>query len=145
MLRVVLDTNVFISGVISKRGAAAQVLQAWRARQFLLVVSQRIISEIVEVLRYPRIQQKYGIKETDIEGLISLLEIDALVVPGLHHDEVSIPEDPADEMFLDCALDAEADCIVSGDQHLLQIGEFEGIPIISVREFLDRFLGERDE
>ena len=68
----------------------------------------------------------------------SFLEKDALIVPGRTDVRNAIPDDPSDEMFLACAMDAAADYIVSGDRHLLDISEYKDIPIIPVNEFEEK-------
>lgn len=138
MLRVVLDTNIFVSGLLSKTGLPAKILDAWRAGQYLLITSPPIVAEIRRVLEPPRMRKKYFITSGDIEQLIILLEKDALIVPGRTDVRNAIPDDPSDEMFLACAMDAAADYIVSGDRHLLDISEYKGIPIIPVNEFEEK-------
>lgn len=137
MLKVVLDTNVFVSSLLSKAGSPRMVIDAWRAGRYFLVTSPAIISEIKRVIEAPSIQKKYALSPDGIERLILLLEKDAIVVPGLSAVARAIPEDPTDEMFLSAALDAKADLIVSGDRHLLDLGEYKGIPIFTVRQFLE--------
>jgi putative PIN family toxin of toxin-antitoxin system len=138
VLRVVLDTNVFVSGLLSKTGLPAKILDAWRAGQYLLIASPPIVAEIKRVLQAPRIREKYFITDGDIEQLIILLEKEALIVPGYTDVKDAIPDDPSDEMFLACAVDAAADFIVSGDRHLLEISEYKGISIITVNEFEEK-------
>jgi putative PIN family toxin of toxin-antitoxin system len=138
VLRVVLDTNVFVSGLLSKTGLPAKILDAWRAGQYLLIASPPIVAEIKRVLQTPRIREKYFITDGDIEQLIILLEKEALIVPGYTDVKDAIPDDPSDEMFLACAVDAAADFIVSGDRHLLEISEYKGISIITVNEFEEK-------
>jgi putative PIN family toxin of toxin-antitoxin system len=138
MLKVVLDTNVFVSSLLVKQGLPAQALDAWRDRRYLLVTSPAIISEIQATLTYPRIRRKYAITDQDVEGLRTLLEQDALLVSGHSQVAGAVPEDPADERVLACALDAGADLIVSGDRHLLDLDPYQGIPILTVRTFLER-------
>jgi len=138
MLRVVLDTNIFVSSLLVKEGVPARVLDAWRDRQYALFISPPIIGEIRSTLDYPRIRNKYNITESDIDQLITLLEHDALIVPGDDPSvSGSIPEDPADEAVLACAMDARADLIVSRDRHLLELEEYQGISIHTVRDFLE--------
>ena len=137
MLKVVLDTNIFVSSLLSKAGRPAMVLDTWRAGQYLLVTSRSIISEIRRVVEAPNIRKKYGLSSNQIERLILLLEKDAIVVPGLSAVAGAIPKDPTDEMFLAAALDAKADLIISGDRHLLDLGEYKDIPIFTVRQFLE--------
>ena len=138
MLKAVLDTNVFVSSLLVKAGLPAQVLDAWRERRYLLVTSPAIIAEIRATLNYPRIRRKYAITDEDIEQLVVLLEQDALVVPGDADVAGSIPQDPADEMVLACAVEAQASAIVSGDRHLLDLDMYQDIPILTVRQFLER-------
>jgi putative PIN family toxin of toxin-antitoxin system len=138
VLRVVLDTNVFVSGLLSKTGLPAKILDAWRAGHYLLITSPPMVTEIKRVLETPRIREKYFITNGDIEQLIILLEKDALIVPGHTDVKNAIPDDPSDEMFLACAMDASADFIVSGDRHLLYISQYKGVPIITVNEFEEK-------
>ena len=138
MLRVVLDTNVFVSSLLVKSGLPAQAIDAWRERQYLLVTSPILLAEIVHTLSYERIRRKYHITDDDVTQLVTLLERDALVVPGNAPVSGVIPDDPDDEKVLACALDGQADLIASGDQHLLALGIFQGIPIVTVRTFMER-------
>jgi len=145
MLKVVLDTNVFVSSLLVKAGLPAQILDAWRERRYLLIVSPAIIAETRATLDYPRIRRKYAITAKDVEQLVTLLERDALLVSGDADVAGAIPEDPADEMVLACAVDAQADVIVSGDRHLLDLGSYRSIPILTVRQFLKRLETDSSE
>lgn len=135
MLRAVLDTNIVVSGTISSSGAPYDVLEAWRHRRFVLTTSPPILKEIRRVFEYPRIKNSYDLDAKTVKAIIARLSKYAAVTPGeltvnLVHD------DPGDNMFLACAKEAEADFIVTGDAHLLDIKSFEGIPIVSPRYFL---------
>jgi len=137
MRRIVLDTGVLVSSLLVRAGLPARVLDGWRQRRYLLVTSPAIIAGVRAVLRYPRIRNKYAITDEDVEGLVALLEGEAVVVPGEVEVENVIPEGPADKGVLACAVEAGADGIVSGDRHLLDLGEYRGIRILTVREFLE--------
>ena len=90
--------------------------------------------EMVEVLSRPQIQQKYHILPDDITALINLVRLRGeLVSPDLVIDAC---RDPNDNRFLEAAVEGEADVIVSGDADLLDMREFEKIPILRVSEFL---------
>ena len=143
MLRAVLDTNVFVSSLLNKTGAPARVLDSWRTGEYLLVTSPPIMGEIKAVLELARIREKYALTDYDIRQLLDLMEKDAIMVPGLSDVGNPIPQDPTDRIFLSCALEAGADVIVSGDRHLLNLKAFEGIPIMSVIEFLDRLAAQK--
>jgi len=138
VLRVVLDTNVFASSLLVKEGLPAQVLDAWRARRFLLIISPALASEIAATLRYPHIRSRYRVTEEDVQALLDLLERDAILAPGEADVGGAVPEDHDDEIILACAIDGGADLIVSGDGHLLALGEYQGIEILTVRKFLER-------
>ena len=142
MLRIVLDTNVFVSGLLTKQGVSAQILNAWRDRQFLLLTSVAIITELQNTLRYPHIRERYRITDAEVNHLTSLLEYDALLVPGHINVAGAVPEDPDDEKFLACAIDGQANYNVSGNHHLLELGEYQGIPILSVRQFIEQISRE---
>ena len=134
-MRVVLDANLFVSAAIEPRGQPAQVLDAWRAGQFDVAVSDDIVAEINEVLRGPRIRRRHQWTDEQIAGFVSLLREVALVSLG----ELSlavVADDPDDDIYLACALELEAEYIVSGDDHLRQMGSFRGIAILSARQFL---------
>ena len=120
MLRVVIDTNVIVSGIISRKGAPAEILNAWRERHFLLFISPAIVAEVRSVLGYARIREKYTLSDQEIDQMISLLEHDAMLVPGIADVAGSLPADPQDEMFLACGVDEVADVIVSADDKILQ-------------------------
>ena len=138
MLRVVVDTNLFVSSLLNRQGAPARVIDAWRNRNYLLVVSKAIITEIGRVISSPGIQSKYSILDQDIEALLVLLNQEALVVAGQADVAGAVPDDPQDEIFLACALDGKADLIISGDKHLLNLQEYQNIPILTAGQFLDK-------
>lgn len=138
MLRAVLDTNVIVSGVISKKGAPFLVLQAWYETRFVVIISKRIIREVQRVLSEPRLKNAFHIADERIARLGRTLRQDAILVPGTADVHGAIPEDSSDEMFLAAALDGRADFIISGDTHLLSLRKFEDIAIFTPRQFLDR-------
>jgi uncharacterized protein len=136
VLRVVLDTNIFVSSLLVKSGVPAQVLDTWRGNHYVLVVSPPLIAELRSTLSYPRIRRKYGIMDGDVERLIGLLQHDAILVSGVVDVTGAVPDDPKDEMILACALEGRADLIVSGDKHLLDLGNYRGVSIITARHFM---------
>ena len=139
MLKVVLDSNVFVSSLLVKSGVPAQILKAWRERQFLLIVSPAVIDEVRATLSYPRIRRKYPVTDDDVEELVTLLERDGLLVPGdLSAVAGAVLDDPDEQIVLACAVEAAADVIVSGDGHLLSMGSYGSIPILTVRQFLQQ-------
>jgi putative PIN family toxin of toxin-antitoxin system len=140
LLRAVLDTNVYVSGTILSRGTPFEVLEAWRRQAHILVTSEATMAEIERVLHYPRIRDRYAVAEQDITRLVESLRADALIVPG-DHPVTGVCADPDDDKFLACALEAQADCIVTGDPDLLDLGGTQGIAILKPHEFLERLRG----
>jgi putative PIN family toxin of toxin-antitoxin system len=133
-MRAVIDTNVLASALIRRQGVSGQVLRHLRDGNFTIVYSVPLLMEMVEVLSRPQIQQKYHILPDDISALINLVRLRGeLVSPDLVIDAC---RDPKDNRFLEAAVEGEADVIVSGDADLLDMREFEKIPILRVSEFL---------
>ena len=134
-MRVVLDANVLVSGFISARGSPAKVLDCWREEKFDVVVSLPILQELDRVLHYPRLQNRYRLPEDKIQGLLRRLRRQAIEVEP--SEEVALIEsDPADDRYLECALAGRVQFIVSGDRHLLELGEFQEIQILTPAGFL---------
>ena len=73
MLRVVLDTNVIISGVISPHGPPPQIFKAWHQQKFELLVSEALLLEVSRVFHYPRLQKAYRLSEADIQVVLDSL------------------------------------------------------------------------
>ncbi len=132
--KVVMDTNVFISGVFFN-GAPYQILQAWLLGAFELVVSQDILDEyqrVGEILA----EERPGI---DLNPILNFVIQHAKVYEPATLKE-AVCEDPADDKFFACALASESKIIISGDRHLLNVSGYAGIDVLKPREFVDRFL-----
>lgn len=138
LAKVVLDTNVFISGLILPKSIPSKILDLWRENKFILVTSPKILQELNKALQYPKILRFYKIKEKTIKDLIVSITKTSIVVFDEKIVEV-IKEDPDDNKFLSCAISAKADFIVSGDKHLLKVKSFQGIPILNPKQFLKYF------
>jgi putative PIN family toxin of toxin-antitoxin system len=135
MLKAVVDTNQFVSALISRQGPSAQLLDRWRQQKFILVTSSEIIVEIARVLEYPHIAKKYKLSQADIQSLLTLIEHEAVVIPRPPIVHI-IKDDPDDDKFLACAIAAKAEYIVSGDEHLLSLSSYKSISIVTVKDFL---------
>jgi putative PIN family toxin of toxin-antitoxin system len=131
--RAVLDTNVFVSGLINSKGAPAAILRALRAGRFVLVSSPPINEEVIEVLNRPRIRDRYGLGDRIFDVAFILWEVADLVIDV---PDVSACSDPDDNKFLATAVGGRADYLVSGDVgDLLHLHQFQGVLIVSPREF----------
>lgn len=128
--RVVFDSNVFISGFVF-RGRPAQLLQQAEDSEFSLLTSAPIRLEIERVLT-----EKFRWPKPVIAAICGPLWVVSENIEPLE----SITEciDPDDNRILECAVAGQADYIVSGDHHLLDMRQFEGIPILKINEFMDR-------
>ena len=135
MIRAVLDANVFVSALLSPRGYPAKILTAWRAEQFHLVLAPAILEELDRVLRYPKIVTRHRWPEEQIRLFIDDLTHLGILAPGERTLNV-IAEDPPDNRYLECAVEGNAEYVVSGDQHLLQLATYQRIKILTPREFL---------
>lgn len=133
-MKVVLDTNVFISGVFFS-GLPYQILKAWRDGKIQLVISEKIFEEYVRVSE--NLSQKFP--KISLNPLLELLTVKAEfnTVLGLPKP---ICADPEDDKFLECAIASKVKVLISGDKHLLEVSGFREIEIITPRKFLDEFL-----
>jgi putative PIN family toxin of toxin-antitoxin system len=136
MMRIVLDANVLVSAVLSSDGAPARILEAWRAEQFDVVISNAIVEEIDRVLHYPKIIRRHRWPEEHLQRFLDDLAHLAIMTPG-ELTLAAIANDPPDNRYLECAVEGEAAYIVSGDEDLLLLGIYQGIRIITPRQFLD--------
>jgi hypothetical protein len=138
---VVLDANVLVSGLLSPKGAPGQIIEAWREERFLMAVSPPILEEIRRVFRYPRIRQR--LREEEVQRLMDDLAQVARVTPGQLMLNV-LTVDPSDNLYLACAVEANADYLVTGNKrHFATVGdEYQGIRIVTPRVFLTLLRGE---
>ena len=134
--RVVLDTNVLVSGLVAKGGAPRQILDAWLEGQYTLVTSLYMVEELAHVLSYPRIAKRLHLGEEELVAIMAALLSKAELTPG-HLHLSGVTRDPKDDAVVACAKEGEADYIVSGDQDLLVLGEYEGIRVITPRQFVE--------
>jgi putative PIN family toxin of toxin-antitoxin system len=130
MIRVVADTNILVSAVMFG-GLPGVFLDLALLGSFSLVTSAVLLDELDEKLRL-----KFELTADDSMIILTKLERTADLVTPLVTLKVVI-EDPDDNRVLECAIEGHADFIVSGDRHLLKLGSYESIPIMSVRRFLN--------
>lgn len=132
-MKVVFDTNVVASASFW-RGAPFDCLAAWAQGRCEAVVSPALLAEYHEIIEELRLEYP---DRAFVKWVDALTESATLVFPTDRATRAT--PDPNDEMFLECALAAEADYIVSGDKrHLLPLRQFRGIPIVSPSDFLRR-------
>lgn len=133
-MKAVLDTNVFVSGVLFS-GPPYDILCAWRDGRLRLVTSAEILDE------YRRVGERLesGYSGTAFSQLLLLLALrgEVVLAPPLAEP---VCEDPTDDKFFACAIAAGCSAIVSGDKHLHRVSGYRGVRVYRPREFVERFL-----
>lgn len=133
MLKVVIDTNVFISSFFG--GIPREIINYWKNGKITLCLFQKIIEEYIEVLN------KLGLKDkNEIQNLIKLFaesynSIFTAKTPSLK----VVEEDPDDNKFIECAVALDSKIIISGDKHLKNIKKYIDIEIVSPKEFVEMY------
>jgi len=135
-VKVVLDTNVWVS-IFFKKTLGKEFSEILKEGDVEIYVTEEILKEISRVLVYPKIKNLLklsGISEKEV--IKKIVKNSKLVRPKFKLKVIK--EDPEDNKILDCALQARANFIVSGDRHLLKIEQFKKIKILTPREFLKK-------
>lgn len=135
-MRVILDTNVFISGVFFG-GPPYRILEGWRDGKVQLVLSHEILEEYQRV-GDTLVEQFPGV---ELQPMLELVTMNA----ELFSDQVMLEpvcDDPDDDKFIACALASGCKVIVSGDKHLLKVSGFGGIRVLRPRAFIDEYLSQ---
>lgn len=133
-MRIVVDTNVFVSGIFWK-GTPSLVIDAWLNDQVYLAVNTQIIDE------YNRVLSELGAKRpgTDVSRVMNIFPAKMelctdTVLPN------PVCEDPDDDKFIACAIEAHSKIIVSGDKKLLAVSDYHGIEILKPAAFVHLYL-----
>jgi|SRR6185312_4831534 len=133
-MRVILDTNILCSALITPDGPSDRLYRAWREGRFELLTSDEQLDEFRRVTRYPRLRQY--IEPSAAGTMCNELRELATIVGPLPLIEKS--RDPADNFLLGMAQAGKADFLVTGDKHdLLSVGNFEQTRIVSARQMLE--------
>ena len=135
MQKVVLDTNILVSGILYEAGQQAKLLRLARLGKFEVFLSLEIIAELKGVL----MRQKFNLTEKEVDLAIKeLLKFCKVVIPSEKLNVVK--SDPDDNTIIEAAISSRAGFIVSGDMHLLAIKKYEGVKIVNTFEFLKEIL-----
>jgi len=134
--KVIIDTNVLISSLLKPKSKARDIYRLVLRGKIKLYISEDILNELKKVLEYP----KFKIERLQKEAFLkNLLRVAIFVYPKQKID--AIKEDPPDNRFLECEVQAKADFLISGDKkHLLLFKNFQGIRILNPDEFLRVYL-----
>jgi uncharacterized protein len=130
----VFDTNILIRLALKRTKAIDRLWTALRAQMFDLILSATILTELERVLNYPRLQKRYGLNSEKIAAFVK--EIQEIAILTLELYEIArVEQDPTDDVFLACALEAYADYLVTEDNHLRAIKYYQGVQIIGLEQF----------
>lgn len=131
MLRVTVDTNIFISG-LNFPGIPRQILNLAESGAIRLAVSDDILNEVTRVLR----REKFGWPEVEIERALTQISRFTEHIESKQRIDV-IAEDPTDDRILECAIASRSEYLVTGDNHLLKLGRFGDTKIVKPANFLE--------
>lgn len=134
-MRVVLDTNVLLSGFMYPGSAPGKVVRAWREAHLELVLTVEQLTEIGRVLNYPKIRKILKWDRATIEGFLKQLYLRSELV-DIVDIAVSVPRDPDDNFILAALIAGQAECLVTGDADLLALRD--RYPILTPAEFAKR-------
>jgi len=129
MIKIVLDTNVFISALFW-RGTPYQIFKRILEGAFLNFTSPQILEELKR-----RLLDKFKLPPEKVKEFLEIIVFNSQIVSPKKKLNI-VKKDPSDNKIIECALEAKASFIISGDEHLLEIKESQGIKIISPKEFL---------
>lgn len=134
-MKVVFDTNIFISAFVIPGSQGERAFHLARQRRFELYTSVAILTETANKLR-----EKFDQSEADIKQALRIISRTSKVVkPAI---KLSVLKDLPDNRIIECAVEAGVDLVVTGDRHLLRLKKFQGVPIIRLVDFLRMFPGE---
>lgn len=136
-MRVVVDTNVFISSLLSPQGIPDQLFDFWEQHLFDILVSDASLDELARVLRYPKIRKRLHVSEAVLDDYVRNFREKAIVVEPQERVD-AVTDDASDNVYLEIALAGKAHCVVTGDRHLLQLQEYQGVVILTPAAFLDQ-------
>ena len=142
MLRAVIDANVYVSACIRPEGPPGQIIERFlRDASFEIILSAEIVEEVPQALAYPKIRKAVRGKVDTELWFEDILVLAHLIAGDLKIAGVS--EDPDDDKYITAAMEGRAALVVSGDPDLLNVGEYQGVRIITPRAFLDLLSASR--
>jgi putative PIN family toxin of toxin-antitoxin system len=134
-MRAVIDTNVFVSGLMLPQSVSGRIINAWRTGHFSLVLSEPMLGEIGSVLSCPKIRKRIAWDGDTISRHLTLLRFEAEIA-DIRRTLAHVPRDAKDNMVLATLIASQADCLVTGDLDLLTLTGNH--PILSPADFAKR-------
>jgi putative PIN family toxin of toxin-antitoxin system len=136
-IRAVVDTNVLVSGLLWDK-LPSHLIDLIFEMRFSLVISRDLIDELVDVLSRDKFTEQLEKQGRTWQELVEDIERIAIMVEPVEIHPVVL-SDPDDDVLIATALATDVDCIVTGNRHLLNLGEYQRIPIYNVEQFLRLF------
>lgn len=134
MIRAVVDTSIVVRAVLKPFGSVGAVLDLLAENRYRFLYSEATLEEVVEVLARPRLRRRFPLHGRDSQTVFDLILLRGEAVEP--HRSSAVCRDPKDDKFLDVAVEGHADVLVSGDEDLLVLHPFQGIPIVQPAQFL---------
>lgn len=131
MKRIVVDTNVLVSGLLFD-GKPGELVKLWKKGRIIPLCSKGIVQEYLRVLAYP----KFQLSKSDIDFLLTHEILPHFEVLTVKSGKPFVTMDPSDDKFIWCAIQGGAEVIVSGDEHLLNL-QSSPVPVTNVTQFMD--------
>lgn len=131
-MKIVFDTNIFISAFVVPRSQAEKAIFKVIEENVSLMISKEIIGEVLRVLAGKFKREKEALSRT----AVYLSDIARIVKSSR---KINVLKDEPDNRILECAVAGRADLIVTGDKEMLRLKEFEGIKMISLKEYLEQY------
>ena len=132
--RAVIDSTVLVSAFLTEGGVSAELLRFAREGVFLVFLSEDILTEVEHTLSYERIRERYNYTDADVADFLNRLRLAANLVDDLPH--LTVVRDPNDDMVIATAQRAQATYIVTRDNDLLSLQQYEDIMVISPEAFI---------
>jgi putative PIN family toxin of toxin-antitoxin system len=142
VIRAVLDANTVVSGFPASGGTMGELIDRWQAGRFRLVVSQHILAELGRAWTKPYWRARFA--QTQIDQALALMQQDAEVTP-ITATVAGVATHPEDDIVLATAVSARVDYLATGDKQLQALGRYQGVIILSPRDFLTLLEQQEDE
>jgi uncharacterized protein len=144
-MRVVLHTNIVISAYLSPHGFPARIRTLWHEQVIEVVLSEELLSEYHRVLAYEKIARVHGMSASQIAEEIAGIRQFGILIRLPAEIPTVIPDDPADDIVVATAYAGNAVYIVTGDDHLLRVGQFGSVQVLPPAAFVALMNTEDDE
>ena len=137
MIRAVVDTSIVVRAVLKPLGTVGPVLDLLAEKRYKFLYSEATLEEMIDVLARPRLRRRFPLQGRDPQTVFDLILLRGEAVEPRRRWVAC--RDPKDDKFLDVAVEGQADVLVSGDDDLLALHPFQGIPIVQPAQFLAMF------